>query len=290
MQENSEYAAALGVSVNVPMSATGQVESKRVLDHCTTVLNGVAGHFGGKVLDAAGGNLSIVFTAAHQAMQAAETMNKRIQEMPPLAGEKITIGIGAATNLGKAMALMLSAGSGQTVTDSEFDALLQPDTIVPEGFAHLDVGVDTCVKSINHELEAPEAAEAELEVEMDEIEAAEPAPAAPGASGKSRLVLTYRGKTVVVDDQMREVKIGRGPECGLQTNDPWCSRIHATVLKQGGRFVLLDSSTNGTYYAVEDGIEAKLQKRPLTLGASGSFSLGRKAADALGGAIHYEQQ
>jgi len=288
MQENSEYAAALGVSVNVPISATTQVESKRVLDHCTTVLNGVATHFNGKVLDAAGGNLSIVFPAAQQALQAAETMSKRIQEMPPLAGEKITIGVGAASNLGKAMALMLGAGAGQIVTDSDFDALLQPDTIVPEGFAQLDVGMDTCVKSINHALETPEPEV--VEVDAVEIEAEEPPPAAPGASGKSRLVLTYRDKTIVIDDQMREVKIGRGPECGLQTNDPWCSRVHATVLKQGGRFVLLDSSTNGTYYAIEDGMEAKLQKRPLTLGARGSFSLGRKAADALGGAIHYEQQ
>ncbi|HRE16364.1 MAG TPA: hypothetical protein PLW86_04745, partial [Rhodocyclaceae bacterium] len=65
MSETSDFSAALGVSVNVPVVALGPAESKRVLDHCTTVLTGVAEHYQGRVLDAAGGNLSIVFAAAH---------------------------------------------------------------------------------------------------------------------------------------------------------------------------------------------------------------------------------
>lgn len=273
MSETSDFSAALGVSVNVPVVALGPAESKRVLDHCTTVLTGVAEHYQGRVLDAAGGNLSIVFAAAHQAMQAAETICKRISEMPPVANEKISVGIGAATNLGKAMALMLGASAGQILTDSEFEALLQPDTIAPEGFAELVPAKPAEVAAESPPIPDPEP---------------EPAPGAPAA--KARLVLTWGDQVVIVDDQHREVKIGRGPECALQINDPWSSRIHATVLKQGGRFVLLDSSTNGTFHTVEEGIEAKLHKRPLTLGAQGSFSLGRKAAEALGGAIRYEQQ
>lgn len=273
MSETSDFSAALGVSVNVPIASLGQAESKKVLDHCTTVLTGIAQHYEGRVLDAAGGNLSIVFAAAHQAMQAAETIVKRISEMPPVANEKITVGIGAATNLGKAMALMLSASAGQILTDGDLEALLQPDTIAPEGFA---------------DLAQPTPAEAPTEPTSEPEPEPEPSPAAHSA--KARLVLTWGEQVVIVDDQHREVKIGRGPECALQINDPWSSRIHATILKQGGRFVLLDSSTNGTFYAVEDGIEAKLHKRPLTLGPRGSFSLGRKAGEALGGAIRYELQ
>jgi len=284
MSEHSEFSAALGVTINVPAAALGPAESKRVLDHCTGVLTGVATHYQGTVLDASGGNLSITFTAAHHAMQAAHAMCKRIGEMPPLASGTITVGIGAATNLGKAMALMLGANAGQIATDPEFEALLQPDTIVPEGFA---TALEVPASPATGQIETPP---------VTTEAAAEPAPApetpapANGSASKTRLVLTHQGKTVVIDDDNREARIGRGPECAMQINDPWASRVHATILKQGGRFVLLDSSTNGTFYATEDGIEAKLQKRPLTLGANGSFSLGRKAAQALGGAIRYEQQ
>lgn len=274
MSEISDFSAALGVSVNVPVVALGPAESRKVLDHCTSVLTGVACHFEGKVLDAAGGNLSIVFAAAHQAMQAAQTMNKRIGEMPPVAGENISIGIGAATSLGKAMALMLSASAGQVIVDKELEALLQPDTIAPEIFPGKD-----------------EIAQAAVQTSPPPAETSSPeAEPTPAPAAKSRLLLTHDGKTVVVDDQNREVKIGRGPECALQINDPWASRIHVTVLKQGNRFVLLDSSTNGTYYALADDIEARVHKRTLTLGEKGSFSLGRQAAQALGGAIHYEQE
>lgn len=286
MSEHSEFSAALGVTINVPAAALGPAESKRILDHCTGVLTGVATHYEGTVLDASGGNLSITFTAAHHAMQAAQAMCKRIAEMPPLADAQITVGIGAATNLGKAMALMLSAGAGQIATAPEFDALLEPDTIVPEGFA---TALEMPANPATSQTDTPATAEAELAVEASSEPAEPPAPA-NGNTSKARLVLTHQGKTVVIDDENREARIGRGPECAMQINDPWASRVHATILKQGGRFVLLDSSTNGTFYATEDGIEAKLQKRPLTLGASGSFSLGRKAAQALGGAISYEQQ
>lgn len=271
MSELSDFSAALGVSVNVPVVALGPAESKRVLDHCTSVLVGVAEYQQGKVLDSSGGNMSIVFPSAGQALQAARTMCRRISEMPPVADKKISVGIGAAVTLGKAMALMLSAEAGKIKADDEFDAALQPATIAPQGM----------MAAVEAELEAKSEAAAEISGES----------IPPGDAGTStirtRLTLTHQNITVIVDDQNREAKIGRGPECSVQINDPWASRIHATILKQGNRFVLLDSSTNGTFVVQGETPETKLHKRPLTLDGSGNFALGRTAKEAVGGPIFY---
>lgn len=268
MSELSDFSAALGVSVNVPVVALGPAESKRVLDHCTSVLVGVAEYQQGKVLDSSGGNMSIVFPSAGQALQAARTMCRRINEMPPVADKQITVGIGAAVTLGKAMALMLSAEAGKIKTDDEFDSALQPDTIAPAG--------------ILAAVEAEAASAPDL--------SGESIPPCETGTIKTRLTLTHQDITVIVDDQNREAKIGRGPECAIQINDPWASRIHATILKQGNRFVLLDSSTNGTFVVQGEAPETKLHKRPLTLEGNGNFALGRTAKEAVGGPIFYVLQ
>ena len=44
-------------------------------------------------------------------------------------------------------------------------------------------------------------------------------------------------------------QIGRDPQNDVPLDDPAASRIHATVLRRGGRFYLRDcGSTNGTYF------------------------------------------
>ncbi len=44
-----------------------------------------------------------------------------------------------------------------------------------------------------------------------------------------------------------EFLIGRGEQCGLRVDSEAASRIHATVKCQGGKLLLVDRSTNGTF-------------------------------------------
>jgi len=57
-----------------------------------------------------------------------------------------------------------------------------------------------------------------------------------------------RAGTVFPLDAARETTIGRGTECDVVLTDPLCSRVHARVQRQDGRWHIFDAeSRNGTY-------------------------------------------
>jgi adenylate cyclase len=54
----------------------------------------------------------------------------------------------------------------------------------------------------------------------------------------------------------KEVLLGRGEQCGLRVNSEAASRIHAILKCRGGRLVLADRSTNGTFVKTRAGKRA----------------------------------
>jgi pSer/pThr/pTyr-binding forkhead associated (FHA) protein len=54
----------------------------------------------------------------------------------------------------------------------------------------------------------------------------------------------------------KEVLLGRGEQCGLRVDSEAASRIHAVLKCRGGRLVLTDRSTNGTFVKTRAGKRA----------------------------------
>jgi adenylate cyclase len=107
------------------------------------------------------------------------------------------------------------------------------------------------------------------------------------ARGPSRLVLSFRDQTVVVNDKHKSVNIGRADDNDLVIKGNLISRIHARVEMRRGKFLLVDQSTNGTFLQNARGEETFVRRDTTELTASGIIGLGRVAKADTPLAIHF---
>lgn len=87
------------------------------------------------------------------------------------------------------------------------------------------------------------------------------------------LALTYRGETVTISGD--PYQIGRGKNCDLIVADSRVSRRHARIERRQGAFLLVDSSTNGTYVKIGEEDAMFLHRDQLRLHGTGRVGLGR---------------
>ncbi len=76
-------------------------------------------------------------------------------------------------------------------------------------------------------------------------------PGTPDAGGVGMRLTVFRAEQLLGGYDAAgggEVRLGRGRENHLVLPDPLVSRHHATLSRQGDRFLLTDSSTNGTFH------------------------------------------
>jgi adenylate cyclase len=90
----------------------------------------------------------------------------------------------------------------------------------------------------------------------------------------SRLVLTVVGTTREFGEDSAPATIGRGPANALVINLPTASRHHASIAVVKGKFVLTDTSSNGTYVQLANGDQYVLRREEFILGGAGSIGLG----------------
>ncbi len=98
-----------------------------------------------------------------------------------------------------------------------------------------------------------------------------------------------------MSDQRREVSdacptltIGRTGENNLVVPQAMVSRQHARLDYRGGRFVLTDYSTNGTYIVPDRGATAMVHRDSVQLSASGFLGLGEAVTAGAPSTIRYE--
>ncbi len=93
------------------------------------------------------------------------------------------------------------------------------------------------------------------------------------ASGtKPRLRLRHAGQAIIVDDGHLILTIGRGPESVVNVQDRRASRNHASIELKNGHFILTDTSTNGTYVAIEGEPEIRFRQGECVLRGKGTIS------------------
>lgn len=110
------------------------------------------------------------------------------------------------------------------------------------------------------------------------------------------LKLKYKHQEVIVNKQKPNVTLGRSIQNMINVNNELASRIHARIECQGGRFILIDQSTNGTYIRhVEPGSQDKftdekescLRRNEAELTDAGVISLGCGIDTASDNKIYY---
>jgi len=101
---------------------------------------------------------------------------------------------------------------------------------------------------------------------------------APAPAGGPRIRLVHRGKELTFKDS---IYIGRDAAGNhLVVPSTMASRRHAKIELRGGKFVLVDQSSNGTFVTLGNNAELKLRREEAILYGSGVIALGQSAAAA----------
>ena len=105
--------------------------------------------------------------------------------------------------------------------------------------------------------------------------------------GPSKVTLTFRNNTVIVDDQKKNINMGRADDNDLVVKGNLISRIHAKVEMRRGKFLLIDQSTNGTFLENDQGEETFVRRDSTELSGEGIIGLGKIAKPGTALAIHF---
>ena len=108
-----------------------------------------------------------------------------------------------------------------------------------------------------------------------------------GVNTASQLLLSIQGKIVHVNERHPMARIGRNEDCHIRIADRRVSRLHATIEYIKGKYVLVDSSLNGTYVLIEGREMVSLKKEKLVLVNKGIIGVGRKADEKQKNTIHF---
>jgi adenylate cyclase len=109
-------------------------------------------------------------------------------------------------------------------------------------------------------------------------------------SGEDTLVLEYLGKDYIIESGRKSYLMGRGNQNDLIIDEPCVSRGHAIIKQAGGKYKLIDQSTNGTYVSTKKSGEFCLHQAEFVLDDSGIISLGTKIEPGYPFLIHYRME
>jgi adenylate cyclase len=105
----------------------------------------------------------------------------------------------------------------------------------------------------------------------------------------ARMRLTYGGDTVLLDNDITQVVMGRSKAADITVNESLASRHHVRIEHRRGKFFIIDQSTNGTYVHHEDD-EAFLRREEMPISGDGRISLGRSFSDDPQEVVHFKSE
>ena len=109
-----------------------------------------------------------------------------------------------------------------------------------------------------------------------------------GPEVASQLSLRYADQHFLITATHANFSIGRSPGNSLVVVATPVSRNHATIEFSRGKFVLVDTSTNGTYVLTQDQQALYLRREALPLWGQGLIGLGAPADPDNPDVLHYE--
>ncbi len=254
-------------------------------------LTGIARNANGETMQKTEDKLVCTFVSADDAVVAAATMHQVIGSRPELMGDEcrslgLEIRISTGTVLREGNTL-----SGEPVDWAmNLDAMAQPGRILVS---------DTTVQYLSRPHKNltrmagrwPVAGHSGMQnvyeyigYEEDITLAQEHQPAAK----KMEMLDIIHGPVVVTMGAARPaIAIGRSAENDLILKYPRVSRKHARIENRQGKFVLVDTSFNGTYVKIGDLDVICVKHDEILLIGQGIICPGRKASSSSPGAIHF---
>jgi hypothetical protein len=252
--------------------------------------------FRGRVMDSfRNGRTSFMFHSSEEACLAAIEMQRRVADIPSVAGIKLSLRIAllaaeteekAVNNIGKLLELSLpnqilcsrqillevATNVGLRVRDLHRQLSLEDDeepTQIMELIWH----------EVEEELPSTLTSTALLAQEFMTNKVEMPVSGNPVVFAQVRLRVQYGDKNLVLDEKMPFITVGREYHNDIVLDDSRISRLHARIERKSGRYYLVDMSTNGTFVMHNNNPEVFLLKDSMPLHDTGVVCFGVSTRD-----------
>jgi hypothetical protein len=245
-------------------------------------IGGAATSCGGRVAKTMRDKVMVLIATPDAAADAAVAIHTTVDQFPAVAALKLAIGIGFhygpviqkesdvfGDTVNLASRLGEQAAKGQIITTQETGALFSP--IYRPWMRRLGT---VEIKGRSNEVEI-----CELVWRADDS-ATLVAKRRTERTGVEKLKLKYRGVEVVRRREKDAIVVGRDTDCGMVVDNDQVSRHHCTIERRGDKFVLADTSSNGTYVTIQGEEEALVNREELTLRKRGWITFGEPRAAA----------
>ena len=269
------FASFIGTSSVV--EAAGDDAAQNAIARCFERIGGAATSCGGRLIKTMHDKSMILVATPDGAADAAVAIHTAVSEFPAVSSVKLGLGIGFhygpviqketdvfGDTVNLAARLGEQAAKGQIITTLETGELFSP--IYRPWMRKLGT-VD--VKGRSDQVEI-----CELVWRADDS-ATLVAKRRTTSDGVLKLKLKYRGGETVRRREKDAVVIGREHDCGLVVDNDQVSRHHCTIERRGDKFVLTDTSSNGTYVTIQGEQEVLLQREELMLSKRGWIAFGQ---------------
>jgi class 3 adenylate cyclase len=259
------------------IKAAGDSTAQEAVARCFERIGGAATSCGGRLAKTMRDKAMILVATPDAAADAAVAIHTAVAEFPAVAAIKLTLGIGFqygpviqkdtdvfGDTVNLAARLGEQAAQGQIITSQETADSLSP---IYRPWLRKLGAVE--VKGRSDQVEICElvwrADDSATLISKRKV----------STEGVLKLKLKHRGVEVVRRREKDAVVIGRDPECGLVVDHDQVSRHHCTIERRGDKFVLSDTSSNGTYVTIQGEQEVLLTREELTLSKRGWIAFGQ---------------
>ena len=281
-QENILTIIFVDISKSTALYETyGDVEAEKTVNHTLSIVSDLLSKYEGKLIKTIGDGLMGTFPNAEIAIYAACEMQEMIRQDPFLLQKNIAIKIGLHFGevLWKDNDIFGDAvnTAARMVDIAKADQIITTRSVVEKLPSILASNTLTLgplhVKGKQDNMEIFEmiwqGKQADLTIMASNIFAAAPELAIV------KLTLNYQDKQFQITEKSRSFSLGRNSGNDLVIKSAAVSRSHASIECRQGKFVLSDSSTNGTHVKMESGEKFYVHREDIHLHGQGIICLGK---------------
>jgi class 3 adenylate cyclase len=267
----------------------GDTKASETVARCLDVMKDATHQFKGTVIKTIGDEVMATFPTVDEAMGAATQMQTRISS----GEDEIKVSIRIGCHFGPVVQEQNDIFGAAVHTANRMTSQAKAKQIIISGTTVEQMGPDWQAQTRQIDVATVRGRIDEValfEVLWQPEEATSMLPTIDWDSknnAATKLTLTFRDSTVVVNEGRKAINMGRADDNDLVVKGNLISRIHARIEMRRGKFVLIDQSTNGTFLENAQGEEVFIRRDSTALTGEGIIGLGRVAKAGTPLAVHF---
>ncbi|MCC6879736.1 MAG: adenylate/guanylate cyclase domain-containing protein, partial [Rhodocyclaceae bacterium] len=266
----------------------GDKEALHAVERCLNRMTRATEQFKGRVVKTIGDEVMAVFDSAEAGMDAASSMQQRVDDLPPVRGIKLAIRVGF--HFGPAIEEAKDVFGDTVNTAARMAGLAKACQIITTGSTV--EALPPLLRQSTREIDALSVKGKAEDVKVCEVlwqesdDLTMKSASVTAAPLAARLTLRHGGEEKQLDAGHGTFSLGRDATSDIIINDRRASRTHARIERRRDKFVLIDQSTNGTYVTFEGEVEFALKREEVILRGKGRISFGH-ALDPEGEVVEF---